>query len=80
MNNKITKYTVLGIIVILIVVGLTVGFNEYGRYQWNTKNCYQFSVRDYWLDEVPLRCKWQQVIYKNNTEDMPNFDNPRVNP
>lgn len=78
-NNLRNTYKISGIVVffILLVLGIFIGLNEYRKHEWNNRNCYQFSIRDYWLDEVPLRCKWQQIKYKNNTPDLPNFENPR---
>ena len=68
--SKEKNLTILFWILFALVVGY--GVDKYFERKWETKSCYQFSVRTYELSEEPLRCKWQQIIYKDTEpENLP---------
>ncbi len=60
-----TRYLMLLIIFISFVASLYLGVSLYGHWREETRSCYSYSVKRYNTDEVPLRCKYQNIIYKD---------------
>ena len=61
-----TRYLILIVIFISFVASLYFGAALFNQRHEDTRSCYSYSVKRYNLDEVPLRCKYQNIIYKDN--------------